>query len=126
MSDATRTRGSEGGLGRTALLRLLAVAMGLGFTWFVAAGLGSVAAPGLDPAPTGILAAVAVLAAAAGLAHVSASARLLLASILALSGPRTERGGDDDPGLPAVITQSRPDAPGRPQPRAPGRLLAVV
>ncbi|WP_157078980.1 DUF6412 domain-containing protein [Herbiconiux solani] len=101
----------------SAVVRLLSVVMGLGLVWFVSSSVSGQAAPGL------VLAA-AVLTAGALVAVVAA--RGVLAAIAWMLRATEPRHPAERIDLPASIVQSRPDAPGRPQPRAPGHLLTVV
>jgi predicted alternative tryptophan synthase beta-subunit len=100
-----------------AVARVIAVALGLGIVWFVA---------GNGDATVGVAAAVAVVAASATFVAAAASARILIGAIVALLGASVSARPSERIDLPATITQSRPDAPGRPRTRAPGRLLAVA
>ncbi|MFB2584469.1 DUF6412 domain-containing protein [Herbiconiux liukaitaii] len=119
-SSGSRRRRAGSRLLSGELLRLLAVALGLGFVWFVSSSVG----PGF-PGAEALLATVAVVAAASSVALVAALASLVLVLTGGASGgaPPSAAAAVE---LPATITQSRPDAPGNPQPRAPGRLLAAV
>jgi hypothetical protein len=103
--------------GGHALLRVAAVALGLGLVWFVSSS-GAV-----DPAA---LTAFAIAAAAATATALVLAARGLGAVIAALVGITPVERPRDDADLPVAIVQSRPDAPGRPRTRAPGRLLAAA
>ncbi|MFB2597561.1 DUF6412 domain-containing protein [Herbiconiux sp. P17] len=119
----------------SALWRALAVFAGLGVAWLltaniVGAGVGASATAGQGAgagAGAGLIAAVALVAATtAAVVALSATLRTLIATIVALSGASVARAPAERIDLPATITQSRPDAPGRPQPRAPGRRLAAA
>ncbi|MCS5718902.1 DUF6412 domain-containing protein [Herbiconiux sp. CPCC 205763] len=119
----------------SAAWRLLAAATGLGFAWLltanvVGAGVGASVSAGSSTgagAGAGLIAAVALVAATTAAAMaLSASLRILIATIVALSGASVARAPSERVDLPVMITQSRPDAPGRPQPRAPGRRLAAA
>jgi hypothetical protein len=112
---------SERTVRRAALLRLLAVVAGLGLVWFVTAGA-TPASGGLLLGAAGVALATAVVAAAAVSA---ASARVAVALVVALSGSASRRPAERID-LPAAITQARPDAAGRPRPRAPGVALQAV
>jgi hypothetical protein len=116
-----RLSAAESQTGR--LLALVAVALGLGAVWLVTAQGGGDPAAGLGVS-MGL--ALSVAGAVGVIAAVSASARLILGALLALIGAVVGRAPAERIDLPATITQRRPDAPGRPQPRAPGRLLAIA
>jgi len=109
------------------LARRTAVLSGLGFVWLVTASIGSagVAAAG-QPAHSAVAVMVVIAAAAATLATVSATARILLALAAAFARAAAAVPPGERPDLPVRITQARPDAAGKPRPRAPGRLVAVA
>ena len=114
-------------------MRSLSVMLGLlgaGSVWAtLLSALGAAGAAGAGaatgPAADGVLAALALAAVVTTACAVAALAVVLLAA--ATRHRHTRRcDGADDVDLPTVITQSRPDAPGRPRTRAPGRLLAIA
>lgn len=111
------------------LARVVAMALGLGFVWFVSAGVASagvLSASGVPGAPSDALVVVlAVLATAGATVAAMSSARILLARTTARSGA-PERRPREHADLGVTITQSRPDAPGRPRTRAPGRALQAA
>ncbi|MFB2556893.1 DUF6412 domain-containing protein [Herbiconiux liangxiaofengii] len=106
--------------GTSALLTLTAVALGLGLVWFISS---SGATGAVDPA---LLSALALAATAVALTSAVLAVRTLGAVIAAMLGASARPRPDDDVELPVVVLQSRPDAPGRPRTRAPGRLLAAA
>jgi hypothetical protein len=102
-----------------ALLRVTAVALGLGLVWFISSS------GALD---TGTVTALALAATATALAAGSAAVALrALGAVLARFVRASARPcPTTDVDLPVTVVQSRPDAPGRPRTRAPGRLLAAA
>ncbi|MCS5736181.1 DUF6412 domain-containing protein [Herbiconiux daphne] len=102
--------------GLAAAARVVAVGLGVGFVWMVSSSG--------DVSP-GVVAALAVVA-GASLVALTVSSRVLVAALVALAAASVAGPPAEPVELPATITQSRPDAPGRPQPRAPGRLLAAA
>lgn len=106
------------------IARRAAVLSGLGFVWLVTASLGSAGAAAGQPANSAV--AVMVVIAAAALATVSATSRILLALAAACDRAAAAAPPGERPDLPVRVTQARPDAAGKPRPRAPGRLLAVA
>ncbi|TAJ50006.1 MAG: hypothetical protein EPO52_01370 [Herbiconiux sp.] len=113
------------GAGR-ALVRHAGVISGLGFVWLVTAGATSGGLDAGQPANSAVAVMVVIAAAAAALATVSALSRILLALAAAVAGAAAAAPPGERPDLPVRITQARPDAAGKPRPRAPGRLLAVA
>ncbi len=113
--------------GVDSLARRAAVISGLGFVWLVTAGAaGYGLATAGQPAAPSVAVLVVIAAAAAALATVSATSRILLALAAALARAAAASPPGERPDLPVRVTQSRPDAAGKPRPRAPGRLLAVA
>jgi len=112
----------------SAVARRTAVISGLGFVWLVTASIGSagVAAVAGPPANSAVAVMVVIAAAAAALATVSATSRILTALAAAFARAAAAAPPGDRPDLPVRVTQARPDAAGKPRPRAPGRLLAVA
>ncbi|NQX12712.1 hypothetical protein HQQ80_13830 [Microbacteriaceae bacterium VKM Ac-2855] len=82
----------------------------LGFVVLVLLGTGSVD-------PIALLAAVAAAGAALAASAQVRERLLVVAGTTVAPHPPLEHVE-----LPVVVTQSRPDAPGRPAPRAPGRI----
>ncbi|GAA2244476.1 hypothetical protein GCM10009851_32200 [Herbiconiux moechotypicola] len=108
----------------SSVLRALAVTSGLGLVWFVTAGELPLSAGGSAALVATGLALAALGAAASTTAAVVRASRHALALLAALSSSSTRRTAAPEPLHP--ITQARPDAAGRPLPRAPGRFLPVV
>ncbi len=108
--------------------RVVAVTLGLGIAWLLVADASAAGGvPGATSTGAGVLAAVALVAAASAAAIASsASLRILIATLVALAGASVARAPAERIDLPATITQSRPDAPGRPLPRAPGDRPTVA
>jgi hypothetical protein len=104
------------------VLRLAAVASGLGLVWFVGSSgaLDSGAVTALALAATAL--AAGSVAAASVASVLRALGAVLARFVRASARPRPA----DDVDLPVTVVQSRPDAPGRPRTRAPGRLLAAA
>lgn len=111
--------------GRTAAV-LLGMGFGAGLVWLVTADSASSASGASVGLGVGFGLALTVLAASAALVAVSDTVRAIVGALLALLGASVPRPPADRIDLPATITQRRPDAPGRPQPRAPGLLLAIA
>lgn len=108
---------------------LLGMGFGAGLVWLVTAHPGSGSAPGVGlelGVGIGFGVALTVLAGVAALAAVADSVRMIVGALLALLGASVAGAPAERVDLPATITQRRPDAPGRPQPRAPGLLLAIA
>ncbi|WP_440708767.1 DUF6412 domain-containing protein [Herbiconiux sp. YIM B11900] len=113
---STRLRHGRG----AGALRVLGVVLGLGLVWFVSDTTG---------APSSALLVAALIAAgtaATALGAVSTGARALISLLAARLGASVAPPPAESAELPTVIVQSRPDAPGKPSPRAPGQFLAAA
>ncbi len=139
-SARDRARGGVRGPGvgrvfdESPLLRRLSVLLGVlsvrSASGMILAALGALGAAGstgtgAGPGSDGVIAALALAAVVTTACAVAALAVVLLAASVGLKHTR-RCDTSDDADLPTVITQSRPDAPGRPRTRAPGRLLAIA
>jgi hypothetical protein len=100
-----------------ALVSVAAVALGVGLVWFITSGV---------PVDGGAASLLALAATALLAASVVAAVRALGAVIARLATASAPPRPSDDADLPVTVVQSRPDAPGRPRTRAPGRLLAAA
>ncbi len=101
-------------------LRVVSVVLGLGVVWFVSDAATS---------PSTMLLVAALIAtgtAATALGAVSNGARALVSLLAARLGASVPPQPEESTELPTVIVQSRPDAPGKPSPRAPGLFLAAA
>ncbi|WP_291044343.1 DUF6412 domain-containing protein [Herbiconiux sp.] len=125
----TGMQASAARAGRTAAV-LLGMGFGAGLVWLVttdSASSASGAGVGLGVGVgVGFGVALTVLAASAAFTAVSDTVRTVVGALLALLGASVPRPPAARIDLPATITQRRPDAPGRPQPRAPGLLRTIA
>ncbi|WP_368499204.1 DUF6412 domain-containing protein [Herbiconiux sp. A18JL235] len=106
------------------LLGLLSVGSASAMIFSALGAVGAAGSAGTGTGTDGVLTALALAAVVTTACAVAALAVVLLAASTRHRHTRRCEAADDD--LPTVITQSRPDAPGRPRTRAPGRLLAIA